>query len=92
MELYIAVVGIGICIFLNVIGLLLIDRKLSIHSEVFISGIVKMMNTVSDQITIQHKKTRKETQEIKTRLTQVRKDLNTLEKRKPIDKRLAKVK
>ena len=28
----------------------------------------------------QHKKTRKETQEIKTRLTQVRKDLNLIEK------------
>ena len=28
----------------------------------------------------QHKKTRKDQQEIKTRLTQVRKDLNTIEK------------
>jgi len=28
----------------------------------------------------QHKKTRKESQEIKTRLTQVRKDLNVIEK------------
>ena len=45
-------------------------------------------------VEFQHKKTRKESQEIKTRLTQVRKDLNKIEAQttiKPI-KKMAKIK
>lgn len=81
MELYIAVIGIGLIAGLNVIAWSILNetiREVTVYFCILVEA--------------EHKKTRKETQEIKTRLTQVRKDLNTLEKRKPIDKRLAKVK
>ena len=81
MELYIAVIGIGLIAGLNVIAWSILNETIR-EVTVYICILVEA----------EHKKTRKETQEIKTRLTQVRKDLNTLEKRKPIDKRLAKVK
>ena len=45
---------------------------------VIFCGIINV--ALANFIYVQHKKTRKETQEIKTRLTQVRKDLNTIEK------------
>ena len=92
MELYIAVIGIGVCIGLNIVGLWMIDRTLRTQSEAILGLVIGTIEVVSDQVTAEHKKTRKETQEIKTRLTQVRKDLNMFEKRKPIDKRLFKVK
>lgn len=53
---------------------------------VLVIGALVIFNIIAfwffdQRIVLEHKKTRKETQEIKTRLTQVRKDLNKLEKK-----------
>lgn len=82
MELYIAVIGIGVCVSLNIVGLWMIDRTLRTQSEAMTVLVIGTLEVVSDQVTAEHKRTRKETQEIKTRLTQVRKDLNVIERRK----------
>lgn len=82
MELYIVIIGIGICIGLNVLGLWIVDWTMRTQNELLLNGIVGITEVVSAQVTAEHKKSRKETQEIKTRLTQVRKDLNTLERKK----------
>ncbi len=77
MELIIVIIGIGLSLIFNIIAIAIFHD--------FVQSVEMMIVThfvILKEILLQeHKKTRKETQEIKTRLTQVRKDLNVIEKK-----------
>lgn len=89
MELIIAVIGIGLVLALNVIAIAILDQyvrqsvqKIGDFNCILIDHVSQSLKVISKQMTDEHKKTRKETQEIKSRLTQVRKDLNKIERKK----------
>ena len=72
MEIYIAVIGIGLIAYLNVLAI----RKHQKETHADLNAVASALFDLSEEVEYQHKKTRKDQQEIKTRLTQVRKDLN----------------
>lgn len=76
MELNIAIIGIGVIAFLNLFGYWKLHNKIDSDMDF----MWKEMMSLCRNIESEHKKTRKDQQEIKTRLTQVRKDLNTIER------------
>jgi uncharacterized membrane protein YgaE (UPF0421/DUF939 family) len=77
MELIIVTIGIGLSLVLNVIALTIFHRFVeSVKRSVAGSFII-----LEEGLMKEHNKTRKDIQEVKTRLTQVRKDLNTIEKK-----------
>ena len=81
MELIIVTIGIGLSLVLNVIALTIFHRFVeSVKRSVAGSFII-----LEEGLMKEHNKTRKDIQEVKTRLTQVRKDLNKLEKREKTD-------
>ncbi len=88
MELIIVTIGIGLSLVLNVIAIAIFHRYVVtsvtiIHgiNNILIDYIDSSLKIVVSHISDEHRDTRKETQEIKTRLTQVRKDLNVIEEK-----------
>ena len=77
MELIIVTIGIGLSLVLNVIAIAIFHDFVESVEMMIVTHFVTLKETLLQE----HKKTRKETQEIKTRLTQVRKDLNVIEKK-----------
>ena len=86
MEL-VMVIAIGLIVLFNVLAFAKLHsrvdqllRAISIVAKDLEWTVYDARNNVVETTATQHKKTRKETQEIKTRLTQARKDLNVIEK------------
>lgn len=85
----ITVVTVGIIALLNIMafayfhkGLILLAKKVIEQQLEIEKYIEENRNTIVEVVVNQHSKTRKDQQEIKTRLTQVRKDLNVIERKK----------
>lgn len=76
-ELIVYIMAIGSISILNILAYKLFD-SMSRDNWKKVIYIIQELAKLNDQ---QHKMTRKETQEIKTRLTQVRKDLNEIERK-----------
>lgn len=70
------ILAFGIIIIFFIIAIAKFDRKI----EVIYKLLSRKIRYTNEKISLEAKKTRKEDQEIKTRLTQVRKDLNRIER------------
>lgn len=84
-----AVIAVAVVAILNIMAfsffhraIMLIAKKVVKQQLEIEEYIEENRNTIVEVVVDQHKKTRKDQQEIKTRLTQVRKDLNNIETRK----------
>lgn len=80
MEILIVFIGTGVISILNILALKRFRKQVLQTQYSLLSEIAKANLSVVSLVTAEHKKTRKETQELKTRLTQVRKDLNAIGK------------
>lgn len=75
MELVIVIIGIGLSLILNIIAIMIFHT----FAQEILSSVLRTRMMLVSLIGEQEKKTRKDVQEVKTRLSQVRKDLNKLE-------------
>lgn len=80
MEILIVFIGTGVISILNILALKRFRKQVLQTQYSLLSEIAKANLSVVSLVSTEHKKTRKNQQEIKTRLTQVRKDLNAIGK------------
>lgn len=80
MEILIVFIGTGLISILNILALRRFREQLLQSQYSLSSEIAKVSLSIVSLISTEHKKTRKNQQEIKTRLTQARKDLNAISK------------
>lgn len=73
MNEIITILAVGALAILNLLGFKVLDKTIRFEFS-------KLKRSIAKSNHLEHKKTRKESQEIKTRLAQVTKDLNTIEK------------
>lgn len=80
MEILIVFIGTGVISVLNILAFKRFRKQLLQTQYSLSSEIAKVNFLIVSLVSAEHKKTRKNQQEIKTRLTQVRKDLNAINK------------
>ena len=76
MELYIVIIGIGLSLVLNVVALVMVREFLDSAEMTLVYHLILL----KDIIVHEHKRTRKKTQEVKVRLTKVRRDVAVVKK------------
>ncbi len=77
MELIIVTIGIGLSLVLNVVALMMVHEFLESAEMTLVYHLILL----KDIIVHEHKRTRKKSQEIKVRLTKVRRDVAVVKKR-----------